>query len=60
MADVDELAEEAYRAYGLATGGLNHRGEQMPSWSELPAEVRAAWRATVERIVARVAPYDTP
>lgn len=60
MADVDELAADAYRAYGQATGGLNHRGEPMPEWGELPAEIRAAWRATVEYLLARVAPHDVP
>lgn len=56
MGDVDELAAEAYKAYGQSTGGLNHLGRPMPRWGDLPAETRNAWRAAVQRIIALAAP----
>ncbi|MFC6885276.1 MULTISPECIES: hypothetical protein [Actinomadura] len=60
MADVDELAREAYAAYGAATGGQDHRGEPLPTWDDLPAETRSACRATIAYITERIRPYDCP
>lgn len=58
MGDVDELTAEAYAAYGRATGGLNHLGKPMPRWDDLPAEIRNAWRAAVQRVLALASPAE--
>lgn len=39
------LAQAAYRAYGTSTGGLNFRGEPMPTWDDLGDQIQAAWVA---------------
>ncbi|MFZ5440473.1 MAG: hypothetical protein ACOZQL_10720 [Myxococcota bacterium] len=44
-------ADNAYAAYGRSTGGLNHRGEPMPKWLELPEKIRDAWRAAVRAVL---------
>ncbi|MDH6111937.1 hypothetical protein P3T36_006880 [Kitasatospora sp. MAP12-15] len=38
-------AQIAYAAYGATTSGLNHRGEPMPAWDDLPVRIRLAWAA---------------
>lgn len=38
-----QLAKEAYRAYGQATGGKNYRGEPMPEWDDLGIVIQNAW-----------------
>ncbi len=42
MADMFAWAQIAYRAYGEATGGPNHRGEPMPAWDDLPLVIKMA------------------
>lgn len=38
-----DLAEIAYAAYGVSTGGKNYQGLPMPRWDELPALTQLAW-----------------
>lgn len=52
MPDSARLAQTAYAAYGETTGGLNHRGEPMPSWTDLGEDIQQAWIAAA-RAVAR-------
>ena len=41
---LDDLALRAYTAYGASTGGVNFRGEPMPTWGALPEPIKQAWR----------------
>lgn len=44
------LAEDAYGAYSASTKNKNFMGNPMPAWKELPASVKAAWRAAVTEV----------
>lgn len=33
----------AYTAYGRVTGFKNFQGNEMPTWNELPENIREAW-----------------
>lgn len=46
--DPDVLARKAYQAYGDSTDWFNFLGEPMPSWEDLPIDIRQAWRAAAE------------
>lgn len=46
-----ERARVAYLAYGAFTGGVNHRGEPMPAWEDLPEPIRQAWVAAATAVV---------
>ncbi len=39
------LAKLAYEAYGNVTGHLNHQGDPMPVWEDLPPRIQLAWDA---------------
>lgn len=52
--DMHDLAKIAYRAYGGAVGGKNHRGEPMPAWDDLGESIQTAWEVAAEA-VARAA-----
>ncbi|MDH2425797.1 hypothetical protein [Sphaerisporangium sp. TRM90804] len=54
-----ELAQVAYRAYGQATGDLNHRGEPMPAWDHLEETIQQAWAAAAAA-VQRAEPAPAP
>lgn len=58
--DVDELARAAYAAYSEATGGLSHRGDQLPEWDDLGPALRNAWRAAASAVTDRVTPPELP
>jgi hypothetical protein len=45
-----DLAEIGYRAYGDEAEWVNHAGNTMPSWVELPAPQRSAWQAAAAAI----------
>ena len=49
--DLPTLAQIAYEAYGDVTGHLNHVGLPMPEWADLPAQIKAAWNASVNATV---------
>lgn len=51
---VEDLAKLGYTAYGEHTGWLNHRGERMPSWTELPEQQRQPYY-TMADAIARAA-----
>ena len=42
---MDNVAQEAYQAYGRVTEFKNYQGEPMPEWHELPEKTRRAWFA---------------
>ncbi len=48
------LAETAYRAYGNWVEWKTPQGQRIPSWSELPVNVRNAWTAAAETIAIQV------
>jgi hypothetical protein len=48
--DKDRLARAAYRAYGEATGGKNHRGEPMPHWEDLGEPIQYAWKRAADAV----------
>lgn len=39
----EELAKEAYAAYGKSTGNKNFQGQPMPKWENLPRPIQNAW-----------------
>ncbi len=41
------LAIDAYTRYGVATGGKNFKGDQMPSFDDLGETIQKAWEAAV-------------
>jgi hypothetical protein len=43
------VACAAYEAYAEQTGNKNFRGEEMPTFDELPEAIQLAWVAAVER-----------
>lgn len=53
QADAMTLGRNAYMRYGAVTDFKNFRGDPMPSWSELPDQIRLAW------IAAAVVPAHT-
>lgn len=53
MKTIEELAKEAYEAYGKFTDNKNFRGEEMPKWEDLPERIRGAWAAATRHIVLR-------
>lgn len=56
---VEDLAKLGYTAYGERTGWRNHRGEPMPSWTELPDPQRAPYYVMASAI-GRAARTDLP
>jgi len=50
----EQLAIQAYYAYGAVTDYKNFRGDPMPEWEDLPQNIRDAWKhsaAWVHRII---------
>ncbi|MFF8656832.1 hypothetical protein [Streptomyces huasconensis] len=45
-----DLGQQAYAAYGTATGGLTHDGRTMPPWEELGEDIQAAWTVTASSL----------
>ncbi|GAA4924543.1 hypothetical protein HD597_011305 [Nonomuraea thailandensis] len=45
-----ELARVGYDAYGDHVDWVNHAGNVMPRWRELPKPQREAWTAAAEAI----------
>lgn len=45
-----ELARMGYDAYGDAVDWVNHAGNVIPRWRELPAAQRQAWVVAAEAI----------
>lgn len=42
----------AYEAYRVTTGGKSlASGARLPSWTNLPEEIRAAWRAAADAVL---------
>lgn len=52
--DTRDLAEAGYKAYGDSVGWVNHAGNSMPSWRELPAPQRRAWLAATTAIAQQL------
>jgi hypothetical protein len=46
--------QAAYEAYGNYVGWVNHQGNPMPQWDELPEKIQGGWNAAAETIVDRV------
>ena len=44
-----DIAASAYRAYAASTGNKNFRGEDMPSFDDLPRPIQVAWEAAVRQ-----------
>lgn len=49
-----ELARVGYEAYGDAVDWVNHAGNSMPRWRDLPVAQRQAWTAAAEAIEREV------
>jgi hypothetical protein len=48
------LAEIAYQAYGNWVEWKTPQGKRIPSWGQLPINVRNAWTAAAETIAVQV------
>lgn len=46
--NIEQLAEQAYQAYGAVTDFKNYQGLPMPKWAELPPKIREAWCAATK------------
>lgn len=61
---VDQLAREAYAAYGRETGGTNFYGLPMPEWDQLGQRIQGAWTAAAlavaEQLLIRAPHTQTP
>lgn len=44
----EQIAEEAYGAYGKHQGNKNYQGLPMPDWKDLRPDIQGAWAAAVE------------
>lgn len=49
--DWNEIAKQAYTAYGEVTDFKNFQGNPMPTYEELTPTIQEAWRAAVRRPV---------
>ena len=47
---INDLAEAGYLGYADHTGGKTFDGREMPSWTQLPERIRAAWAAAAGAI----------
>lgn len=47
---IEQLAREAYAAYGTVTGFKNYLGGPMPAFDDLGDTIHAAWLAAAERV----------
>lgn len=50
MADVETIGRLAYAAYGELTDHKNYQGLPMPTWDDLPENIRAAWRGVADAV----------
>jgi hypothetical protein len=49
--DWNKIAESSYNAYAISTGGKNYQGLQMPTFTELPDQIKIAWQVAVRHAV---------
>jgi hypothetical protein len=52
--ELEELAKQAYAAYGSVTDYKNYQGLPMPQWADLTPKIRQAWRVSVLRVATLV------
>jgi hypothetical protein len=50
----DNLAQQAYEAYGNEVGWVAHTGFPMPDWESLPDLQKDGWHAAVAKVVELV------
>ena len=48
--DYRELGRIGYDAYGDVADWKNYEGKPMPSWNELPEDIRVKWTAAAKAI----------
>jgi hypothetical protein len=53
-ADDEQLAADAYQAYGDSVEWQAHTGLSMPLWANLPTRQRDAWAHAARRVRMRV------
>lgn len=53
---INTMAHAAYDAYGDAADWKNFRGDMMPCWDDLPANIRAYWREATKKTIVGVLP----
>ena len=46
----EQMARNAYNAYGDITGHLNYQGLPMPEWEQLTEKIQAAWMNAVKQV----------
>lgn len=50
MKNREQVARALYLAYARSAGWKNERGETMPQWEELPAEIAKHWCAVTDEL----------
>lgn len=48
--DYSQMAKWAYEKYAESSGNKNFRGEPMPLWDALPADIRRHWEYTLAHL----------
>lgn len=56
---IAQLARQLYDAYGQSAGWKNFQGNPMPTWEELPNNIRANWSASARECVRMAKSYPT-
>lgn len=51
---IRDLARAGYEAYGEHVNWVNHAGNSMPAWRELPEPQRQAWIAAATAIAEQL------
>ncbi|MBA2706985.1 MAG: hypothetical protein H0U59_04175 [Gemmatimonadaceae bacterium] len=54
MMSPEELGRVAYLAYGATTEFKNYQGLPMPSWADLPDQIRRAWCNAAHAVMRQV------
>lgn len=50
MPDMNQIAKNAYGAYGAVTDHKNYQGLPMPEWEALTPKIREAWIAAAVNV----------
>lgn len=50
QSQLNELAEQAYRAYAEHQEWTAHNGQALPQWDGVREDIQAAWEAAVLRV----------
>ena len=51
MNPIDHYAKIGYDAYGDNADWKNYQGKPMPTWDELPENIKESWRVSTKAIM---------